>query len=134
VSRGTGISSEARLRARLASAGLRSSEWGNGPDDQYAPHRHDYDKVIVVARGSIAFELPEAGRRIELVAGDRLELPAGTLHGASVGSTGVTCLEAHLPASVLPHRDASVVAGWGRADVIAGLAAAPDETAPGSGT
>jgi hypothetical protein len=31
-----------------------------------------------------------------------LDLPADTLHGADVGSGGVTCLEAHLPAGALP--------------------------------
>ncbi len=32
---------------------------------------------------------------IELAAGDRLDLPAGTVHEAEVGPDGVTCLEAH---------------------------------------
>jgi len=30
-----------------------------------------------------------------------LELPAGTVHGATVGPSGVHCLEAHLPARSL---------------------------------
>lgn len=85
------------LRARLASEGLAASSWGNGPGDRYGEHRHDYDKVLVAAAGSIEFALPELGRTVELVAGDRLELPAGTLHAARVGPAGVTCLEAHLP-------------------------------------
>jgi len=54
--------------------------------------------VIVVERGSIVFGLPDDGRSMQLEAGDRLELPAGTRHDAVVGSSGVTCLEAHLPA------------------------------------
>ena len=41
------------------------------------------------------------GRTIELAAGDRLELPAGTTHDAVVGPAGVTCLEAHLPSGTL---------------------------------
>jgi hypothetical protein len=32
---------------------------------------------------------------VTLNAGDRLELPAGTLHDAIVGPRGVVCLEAH---------------------------------------
>ena len=68
----------------------------------YQAHDHGYDKVIVVAEGSIVFGLPGTGGRLELETGDRLELPAGTAHDASVGSVGVTCLEAHRPAGSLP--------------------------------
>ena len=75
--------------------------WSNGPGDRYAAHVHGYDKVIVVERGSIRFGLPATGRAIDLLAGDRLELPAGTAHDAAVGEDGVACLEAHLPAGSL---------------------------------
>lgn len=80
---------------RLRAEGLAPSSWANGPLDRYAAHEHGYDKVIVVAAGSIRFGLPDRGETIELVAGDRLELPAGTRHDALVGPEGVTCLEAH---------------------------------------
>ena len=65
---------EARLRAE----GLEPSPWSNGPGDRYGAHDHGYDKVIVVARGSIRFGLPATGKEIELATGDRLDLPAGT--------------------------------------------------------
>lgn len=91
----------ADLDARLQAEGLSASPWSNGPGDRYGAHDHSYDKVIVVATGSIAFGLP-AGRSVELAAGDRLELPAGTRHDAVVGPAGVTCLEAHAPAGTLP--------------------------------
>src|SRR3954470_3287121 len=84
---------EARLRAE----GLDPMPWSNGPGDRYGAHEHGYDKVIVVAAGSIRFGLPATGIVIALDAGDRLELPAGTQHDAMVGGAGVTCLEAHLP-------------------------------------
>jgi uncharacterized protein YjlB len=84
--------------ARLRDEGLAASPWSNGPGDRYGAHEHGYDKVIVVERGSIVFGLPDDGRSMQLEAGDRLELPAGTRHDAVVGSSGVTCLEAHLPA------------------------------------
>lgn len=89
------------LEARLAAEGLSVSAWSNGPGDTYAAHRHSYDKVLVAAAGSITFHVPELGRDFELNEANRLELPAGTLHGATVGSAGVTCLEAHLPAGSL---------------------------------
>src|SRR5882672_10786542 len=86
---------------RLRAEGLDPSSWSNGPGDRYAAHDHGYDKVIAVESGSIAFGLPDEGQTIQLGAGDRLELPAGTRHDARVGSSGVTCVEAHLPAGRL---------------------------------
>ena len=51
----------------------------------------------MVASGSIRFGLRgSATGGQNLASGDRLELPAGTLHDAVVGLDGVSCLEAHL--------------------------------------
>jgi len=86
---------------RHRAAGLQPVSWSNGPNDRYAAHDHGYDKVIVVASGSIAFGLPDRSQVVELRVGDRLELPAGTPHDAVVGQDGVSCLEAHLPAGTL---------------------------------
>lgn len=91
-----------RFSTRLAAEGLVAQAWSNGPGDQYGAHHHGYDKVIVVAEGSIVFGLPGTGARLQLEVGDRLELPAGTDHDASVGPVGVTCLEAHRPPGSLP--------------------------------
>jgi quercetin dioxygenase-like cupin family protein len=95
------VGDEAGLVARLRAEGLDASAWGNGPGDRYAPHEHAYDKVLVVAAGSIRFGLPERGDAADLAVGDRLDLPAGTVHDAAVGPDGVTCLEAHAPAGTL---------------------------------
>jgi uncharacterized protein YjlB len=92
---------ERELRARLTSEGLHPSAWGNDAFDRYGAHRHAFDKVLVAAAGSITFHLPELGRDVLLASGDRLHLPAGTMHAADVGPHGVTCLEAHLPAGIL---------------------------------
>ena len=94
---------------RRRGEGLDASPWSNGPGDRYGAHEHGYDKVIVVDSGSITFGLPDRGTSLELAAGDRLELPAATRHDAVVGPSGVTCLEAHLPAGRLTsiaHRPA----------------------------
>lgn len=72
------------------------SLWSNGPGDVYAPHSHSYDKLLVCLRGSITFTLDATGERLNLVAGDRLYLPAGTPHRALVGPNGVECAEAQL--------------------------------------
>ena len=89
--------------SRLRTEGLDPTRWSDAPGDRYAAHDHAYDKVIVVERGSITFGLPGSGggAAIDLVEGDRLELPAGTAHDATVGSSGVACLEAHLSSGVL---------------------------------
>jgi quercetin dioxygenase-like cupin family protein len=89
------------FRARLRDEGISAGPWSNGPGDRYGAHDHPYDKVIVVEHGSISFGLPPTGGSIALSTGDRLELPAGTLHDALVGPAGVTCLEGHLPRGTL---------------------------------
>jgi uncharacterized protein YjlB len=100
-----------RARARLASEGATVAAWANGPGDRYAPHAHDYDKVLVAVDGSITFQLVELGTAIELETGDRLHLPAGTVHAAEVGPSGVRCLEGHLPAGALGPRS-RLMADW----------------------
>lgn len=92
---------KASIEQRLAAEGLVAGSWSNAPGDAYSAHSHSYDKVLVAVAGAITFHLTELGRDFELRAGERLELPAGTMHGATVSSDGVTCLEAHLPAGSL---------------------------------
>lgn len=113
MSAGSSEAFRSAVRARLAADGLVPSSWTNGAGDRYAPHAHDYDKVLVVVAGSIAFELLDLGRTEDLALGDRLELPAGTVHAALVGPDGVTCLEAHLPRGALPAAPRSIAA-WER--------------------
>ena len=86
---------ENELIDALHSEGLISYRWMNGPGDVYSAHTHSFKKVIYVVEGSIEFGLPLQDERINLMAGDRLELAAGVLHDANVGSAGVVCLEAH---------------------------------------
>jgi quercetin dioxygenase-like cupin family protein len=93
--------SDHQLLDRLQAEGLDPGAWSNGPGERYAPHAHAYDKVIVVASGSIDFDLPARGERIGLATGDRLELPAGVEHDATVGPEGVACFEAHLPTGAI---------------------------------
>lgn len=86
---------ERSLRESMRAEGLNPHSWSNLPGDRYSPHRHSYDKVIYVVRGSIEFTLPDLGDSVDLHAGDRLDLPAGVVHGAVVGPEGVHCLEGH---------------------------------------
>lgn len=84
------------IRRLLDGEGLTYYAWSNAPLETYAAHTHPYHKVIYVTQGSITFHLPHTGQALTLRPGDRLELPAGTLHSATVGVEGVECLEAHL--------------------------------------
>ncbi|HEX8939414.1 MAG TPA: hypothetical protein VF763_04550 [Candidatus Limnocylindrales bacterium] len=88
---------EPDILERLEAAGLAAAPWSNGPGERYAAHSHGYDKVLVVTRGAIVFGLPASGAAHRLGVGERLDLPAGIEHDATVGPAGVTCLEAHLP-------------------------------------
>ena len=79
---------EAKLRAEADLC----YRWGNGPGVVYAVHDHPYRKILYVAEGSITFT--SVGKPpIVMRAGDRMDLPAGTPHGAVVGPDGVVCWE-----------------------------------------
>jgi quercetin dioxygenase-like cupin family protein len=106
------MSTSAGLRDRLEGEGLDPGAWSNGPGDRYGAHDHGYDKVIVVVAGSIRFGLPGLGESVALDVGDRLELPAGTLHDAVVGPDGVTCLEAQRPAGTFAAPVRRVGGSW----------------------
>ena len=89
------LPTQSTLWRLMSDEGLSPYSWSNGPHDIYAAHSHSYYKVIYVVQGSITFGLTELGKELTLKAGDRLDLPAGTVHNAVVGSQGVVCLEAH---------------------------------------
>ena len=65
--------------------------WSNGPGDRYLRHAHAYTKILYCVTGSIDFSLDD--RVIQLNAGDRMVLPAGTAHTATVGSGGCAFVE-----------------------------------------
>ncbi|HSL32265.1 MAG TPA: hypothetical protein VK871_01370 [Candidatus Limnocylindrales bacterium] len=100
------------LADRLRAEGFEPGSWSNGPGDLYAAHHHGYDKVLVVASGSIRFGLVDRGAHAELGVGDRLDLPAATSHDALVGPDGVVCLEAHAPAGTLGELRRRVAGEW----------------------
>ena len=93
---GEGEPTAARIAERMGAEGLRPASWSNGPGDRYDVHDHGYHKVLYCVEGSIRFTLPDEGAEagVDLRPGDRLELPAGTRHGAVVGPRGCRCIEA----------------------------------------
>ena len=79
--------------ARLRGEATACYSWSNGPGDRYAAHSHTYEKILYCVDGSITFVLEAEGRQIELKAGDRMALPARTIHAAVVGPAGCICIE-----------------------------------------
>lgn len=78
------------LRARLEREGYSVFCWTDSPHTHYAAHAHDHDESIWLVSGSIVFGA--GGREIALRPGDRLMLPAGTVHTADAGPDGATYL------------------------------------------
>lgn len=89
------IPTESAIRAVLDADRLRYDEWSNGPLDVYFAHSHPYHKAIFVVAGAITFALPKDGVHFTLQVGDRLDLPAGTIHEAVISTLGVSCFEVH---------------------------------------
>jgi quercetin dioxygenase-like cupin family protein len=83
------------LMTRLKAEAGGCYSWSNGPGDRYAPHSHSFEKVLYCVDGSITFVLDGEDKHLELRSGDRMVLPAGTVHSAIVGPSGCTCIEGH---------------------------------------
>ena len=79
----------------FSAEGLQAHSWSNEAGYRYSPHSHPYHKVLYCTAGSITFHTPDGD--VTLGPGDRLDLPGGTEHGATVGPNGVTCWEAARP-------------------------------------
>lgn len=100
------------FEARQITAGRWSAEGG----EVFAPHLHAHDKRLWCAEGSIIMTILADGgidsttntsshkkrKTISLQPGDALELPAGTVHEAVAGISGVSCYESPLPAANPP--------------------------------
>lgn len=86
--------SEDAIIEAFAREGLSPHGWSNAPGDVYGAHSHPYHKVLFCLRGSITFRIVDDGRKVELFAGDRLDIEPGTAHAAIVGADGVACIEA----------------------------------------
>ncbi len=85
------------VRDAFAGEGLQPYSWSNTSGFRYGSHTHPYHKVLYCVAGSITFHTPAGDTTLR--SGERLDLPAGTEHAATVGPDGVTCLEAARPGS-----------------------------------
>ena len=97
---------ESALRDELAREGFDVFRWHDPPGAVYAPHSHDHDESLWVVDGEITFGAD--GTDLCLGAGDRLMLPAGTVHTARAGTAGATYLIGERrPLHRLRHDDTS---------------------------
>ncbi|MEW6684019.1 MAG: cupin domain-containing protein [Nitrospirota bacterium] len=84
---------EREVLAFFEARGVPATRWTNAPGSVYQVHHHPYRKTLFCIAGTITFSLPDSDVNVPLAPGDRLILPAGTRHGATVGPDGVTCIE-----------------------------------------
>jgi quercetin dioxygenase-like cupin family protein len=80
------------LLAKFKDEGLLAYEWSSPPGEYFDWHTHPFRDVIRCLSGSIAFHLRDDGD-VVLAPGDRFEMDPHTVHAATVGEAGVTCLE-----------------------------------------
>jgi len=78
------------LGRRLASEGFDAFLWRDRPGARHPDHRHDRDESLWLVHGEITFAI--AGQSHALAPGDRLLLPAGTVHAALAGPEGAAYL------------------------------------------
>jgi quercetin dioxygenase-like cupin family protein len=84
--------SEETLRGQLSAEGYGVVRWQNEPRTGYPPHAHIYPETLWVITGSVSALLPAELRILELLPGDRVELPAGMLHAVVAGPEGAAYL------------------------------------------
>jgi mannose-6-phosphate isomerase-like protein (cupin superfamily) len=82
---------ESALHDRLQRDGFSDVfHWHDAPGSDYSAHSHDHDESLWVLDGEITFGV--GGHDFRLGTGDRLMLPAGTVHTARAGAAGATYL------------------------------------------
>lgn len=79
---------EDELRQRLEEEGFDPFRWHDPAGTTYEPHSHSHDESLWVIDGEITFHIGDKDYRLR--PGDRLMLPAGTIHTAHVGNSGAT--------------------------------------------
>ncbi len=63
-------------------------QWTDEPNTKYSAHAHKGKVSFYVTKGSITMNLE--GRKVTISAGERMDVPIGMTHTATVGSQGCT--------------------------------------------
>jgi quercetin dioxygenase-like cupin family protein len=81
------------LKLKLKGEGLESEIYADRPGVKYGRHKHDFDDFVVIVEGKM--KIATDGHEWTLGPGDRLDIPANTLHRAEVlGKVDVRYLSA----------------------------------------
>lgn len=80
------------VKQLVRASGLEAMLWSGEAHKVYLPHRHGFEKTLWCALGSIVFHIDSED--LLLAPGDKMVLPAGTVHAADAGEAGVECYEA----------------------------------------
>ncbi len=71
-----------KLECELKKEGLKPFVWQDEAGTYYPAHSHSYEEIRWVLRGAITFGVN--GKEITLYSGDRIDLPANTVHYAKM--------------------------------------------------
>ena len=74
----TNLGTREQIETELNNEGYRCYEWSDPPGAYYSPHSHQHDECICVIIGKMSFII--SGKEYELIPGEKLYLPAGTIH------------------------------------------------------
>ncbi|HET6373906.1 MAG TPA: cupin domain-containing protein [Candidatus Polarisedimenticolia bacterium] len=83
---GDGAPVRSRLEETLLEEDFDPFAWVDEPGKEYELHSHTHDESIWVIHGSMRFKV--GPQQFELGPGDRLMLPRGSQHEATVGPDG----------------------------------------------
>ncbi len=72
------------LKQQLQSEGFSAYEWSGRPGGAYLDYIHTQDEVVCVLSGTADVKVADADGTVE--AGDRIDVPANTLHSLTVTS------------------------------------------------
>jgi quercetin dioxygenase-like cupin family protein len=76
-----------QLEKQLHSEGFRHIYiWEDGPDRRYADHTHPVETAHIILEGEMTLTMD--GRSTRYRAGERCDVPAGTVHAARMGPAG----------------------------------------------
>lgn len=83
----------AEMYAAMEEQGFEVFLWSDPPGTRYQLHQHEEDECLWLLAGEMTFAVGE--NDYQMFPGDRLLLPARTLHRAKAGAQGATYLVGH---------------------------------------
>ncbi|MBW8010582.1 MAG: hypothetical protein FVQ83_04970 [Chloroflexi bacterium] len=85
---------EDKIQSILESEGLKTKSWSEEAGTMKDPEPAGEDLSLCVIEGMARITLPDSADDYhDLMAGDRLDIPAGANHGLMVGPAGVKFIE-----------------------------------------